>query len=148
MSYFGQLVAEANEITDDTFAEHYNFTPMREVLNSKPEPDPDRQGGVVFVIMLKPGMEMMKGGMHIRATAQTTMFYMARGLLSDVRQFDRFELVTATYSNLDARFRYEVADGPIPIGFGRWKATMIELPLVEPPPSSRMQGDTPWGDSP
>lgn len=145
MSYFGKLMAAANVIVDGTFAESYTYTPMRESVNSVPEPDPTRPGGVAFVIMLKPGFKMLQGGIHPRATAETTLYYMARGILSDVQRFDRFELSSEAFTNLDTKTRYEVADGPIPYGFGRYKATMIELPLIDPSVrSSVMAGEIPW----
>jgi hypothetical protein len=145
MSYFGGLVQEANTIVDAHFAEYYNFVPMAEVVNATPDPDPSRQSGVVFVIMLKPGLRMTTGGIHKRATAETTLYYMARGLLTDVRRFDRFELLSAPFTNLDVLTRYEVGDSPIPIGFGRYKAIMIELPLVQP--VRNMTDEIPWGGS-
>lgn len=141
----------ANQIVDNEMADNYTFVPMQEVVNSMPVPDTTRQGGTVRVIILKPGVVLGKSwgltSMHERSSADITMYFMARGLLTDVRRFDRFVLA-GPYSNPDGPACYEVADGPRPIGFGRHRAIMIELPPgleTALPPQAEARLDKPIG---
>ena len=108
MSKFGQRIAVVNQLADDEFADNFTFVPMREVVNASPEPDPTRASGQVRVIILKPGAVLGKSWglatMHERSSAEITVYFMARGLLTDVRKFDRFYLA-GPYSNPDQQVR-------------------------------------------
>lgn len=159
MSTFGGRVAYANKLIDAEFADGFDFLPMREVVNALPEPDPDRQGGRVRAILLQPGKVLGSGwglnAMHERSTSEPTLFYMARGKLTDVRRFDRFLLHDKNHNPDIATGTkcYEVGDGPRPVGYGRYLATLVEIdPLqINPqpaPPEGEVIGETeidlPW----
>lgn len=148
MSSFGSRVAIANQHIDNEFADAFEFIPMREVVNAMPGPDPTRTGGQVRAILLQPGAGLGSGwslnAMHERASSEPLLFFMARGALADVRRFDRFTLLSSRH-NPDATGTrtYEVGDGPQPIGFGRYKATLVEISGIDVPPVSP-EASPPW----
>lgn len=132
MSIFGTRIIQANYLIDQEFGDIFLYKPMKEVVNGPPELDDSRPGGNVRVIILQPGMilgrQLGLNSMHQRSSSSPTLFYMARGLLTQVQKFDRFFLPIGR-TNPDVEREYEVADGPRPIGFGRHKADVIELGL-------------------
>jgi hypothetical protein len=136
MSIFGERVALANQITDLEMADDFIYQPMKEVVNADPLPDPTRTGGACRVIVLDPGIVQgsswsLRGAMHERSTSEITLYYMAKNLLTDVRRKDRF-ILDKPNTNPYRQVRYEVSDGPRPIGFGRFRAVMVELPWDDP----------------
>jgi hypothetical protein len=133
MSVFGGRIAIANKLVDDEFAQQFFFMPMVEVVNADPVPDTTRTSGACRVIPLIPGISLGQGwslnAMHERATDEPKIYYMARDLLTDVRKFDRF-IMQGSLHNADIATgtrAFEVADGPTPIGFGRYQARMVEI---------------------
>lgn len=136
MSRFGLRVALANALVDQELGDILTYTPMRDVVNGEPEVDATRtaSAGSVRVILAVPGSLIGVGfglstGMHNRATEEPTIFYMASGKLADVRKKDIFAAASGPTFPHKAR-RYEVADGPQPIGFNRYKVKLFELPLI------------------
>lgn len=132
MSLFGSRVAFANAAIDREMTDPMEYTPMREVVNAIPEPDPDRVGGPCRAILLQPGGALGSGwglnAMHERASSEPKMWWMARGILADVRRFDRFTLTGSRHNpDLTGTHVYEIADGPLPYGFGRYYAKAVEI---------------------
>lgn len=118
---------------DAEFGDDVYYTPMVEVVNAQPALDSSRTAGEARVIILRPGSTLgsgwgLAGGMHSRSSADTMIYFLAAGLLAKVTQFDRFYLA-GPESNPAQQVRFEVADGPWPIGFGWYKAKIIDLPL-------------------
>jgi hypothetical protein len=138
MSFFGQYMDIANQIVDAEFEDVFAYQPMREVINAEPAPDASRSAGLVTAILLQPGMTLGSShslhAMHERATSQPTLWFMARGLLVDVRRFDRFALTDASTNPDLVPRRYEIADGPKPYGFGRYSASLVEIPPTDDGP--------------
>ena len=148
MSSFGARVAIANAHIDAEFADSFEFTPMREVVNASPEPDPLRTASPCRAILLQPGVALGSGwgltAMHERASSEPTLYFMARGALTDVRRFDRFTLTSSRHNPDYTGTRvYEVGDGPQPVGFGRYRATLVEISGIEVPPVSP-EATPPW----
>lgn len=144
MSTFGARIVAANAQIDAEFADALAYTPMREVVNAEPQPDATRSAGTARAILLQPGAMLGAGwslnAMHDRAASEPMLFFMARGVLADVRRFDRFTLSSSRHNpDLTGTKTYEVGDGPIPIGFGRYRATLVEISGVgvqTPPPEA------------
>jgi hypothetical protein len=146
VSRFGLRMAQANAIVDAEYADDFIFVPMCVPPNGDPIPDGTRTGGTVSVTVLQPGMQMGSGwslnAMHTRASSDITLWFMARGVLANavdghnVRKNDEFRLAAgATYP--ERRIAYQVADGPLLVGFGRYKCTVVEVywpPDPEPEP--------------
>jgi hypothetical protein len=140
MSVFGARIVGAYQMLDAEFADGFNYTPMREVVNALPEPDPEREGGSIKAILLQPGAALGSGhslnAMHKRASSEPKLSFMARGLLTDVRRFDRFTLTGSRHNPDRTGTRtYEVGDGPTPVGFGRYEATLVEISGIDVPPA-------------
>ena len=132
VSIFGHRIAAANAQIDREYADLLDYYPMREVVNASPEPDNDRPMGRVRAILLQPGSMLGSGwslnAMHDRAASEPRLYFMARDLLTDVRRFDRFALASARHNpDYTGTKVYEVGDGPFPIGFGRFRATLVEI---------------------
>ena len=151
VSIFGHRIAAANAQIDREYADLLDYYPMREVVNASPEPDDDRPAGKVRAILLQPGSMLGSGwslnAMHDRAASEPKLYFMARDLLTDVRRFDRFALASARHNPDYAGTKvYEVGDGPFPIGFGRFRATLVEIagPDVPLPPLDALP---PWGNA-
>ena len=131
MSRFGTRVAIANQMIDQEFGDLFDYMPMHEVVNASPEPDNERYGGRVRAVLLLPGQTLGSGwslnGMHERSSAEPHLYYMARGLLTDVQRFDRFSLASTSHNPDRTGTRvYEVGDVKH-IGFGRYNATLVEI---------------------
>lgn len=141
MSRFGNRIAFANAVLDREMTDPMDYAPMREVVNASPEPDPDRAAGPCRAILLQPGAALGSGWsgntMHQRVSSEPTLWWMARGILADVRRFDRFTLTGSRHNpDMTGTHVYEVADGPMPYGFGRYSAKLQEIvgPDVTPAP--------------
>jgi hypothetical protein len=121
--------------------------------------DLTRAAGRVRAILLQPGTVLGSGwglaAMHERSTSEPSLWFMARGLLTNVRRFDRFVLRSgANNPDLTGTHNYEVGDGPRPVGFGRYLATLVEISdlTVNPLRSNVAEGsvlteeaiDVPW----
>jgi hypothetical protein len=148
MSSFGRRIVAANAQIDAEFADLMDYVPMREVVNANPEPDPERGGGAVRAVLLAPGVGLGSGwslnAMHERAAAEPTLYYMARGLLADVRRFDRFTLTGSRHNpDVVGTHVYEVGDGPLPIGFGRMRVGLVEISGIDVPPAPP-SASPPW----
>jgi hypothetical protein len=136
VSQFGKRIDAANHIIDMEFGDLVTYTPMTDPVNGEPVIDADRAGlgGTVRAIIVAPGTMIGAGiglaaGMHNRASEEPMLWYMAQGKLADVRKKDVvFVPIGKTF--LDKPRRYEVADGPQPVGFGRYKVKLFELTLV------------------
>lgn len=136
MSAFGEQIEAANNLTDAHFGDTMTYTPMRTVINGEPVVDTDRASlaGLARAIIVAPGTMIGAGigliaGMHNRASEEPMIWYMARDNLIDVRKHDIFDVpIGKTFT--DKPRRYEVADGPQPVGFGRYKVKLFELTLV------------------
>lgn len=140
MSVFGTRIVAAYQMLDNEFADSFAYKPMREVVNAMPEPDPTRAAGACKGILAQPGAKLGQGwsgnAMHERASSEPTLSFMARGLLSDVRRFDRFTLTSSRHNPDRTGTRvYEVGDGPWPTGFGRYRATLVEISGIDVPHS-------------
>src|SRR5580765_3671109 len=102
MSSFAARIAAANALIDAEYADVFWFRPMQEVVNAEPETDPTRRAGEVSAIILQPGIVMGSShslnAMHERSTSEPTLYFMARGLLSDVRRFDQLSLRSAPHN--------------------------------------------------
>lgn len=140
MSKFGAQIEGANHITDMHFGDNMTYTPMREVVNGEATPDADRASlaGTVRAILVAPGTMIgagigLAGGMHNRSTVEPMLWYIANGKLADVRKHDIFYIEPGKTFTGKAR-RYEAADGPQEVGFGRFKVKLFEL--------TRNAGDT------
>ena len=82
--------------------------------------------------------------MHERASAEPTLSFMARGLLTDVRRFDRFTLTSSRHNpDRTGTHTYEVGDGPWPTGFGRYQATLVEIAGADVP-AAPAEATAPW----
>ena len=151
MSIFGHRIAAANAQIDREFADLLDFYPMREVVNAEPASDTDRPGGQCRAILLQPGTTLGSGwslnAMHDRAASEPRLYFMARDLLTDVRRFDRFVLIAARHNpDYTGTKVYEVGDGPTPIGFGRYRATLVEI-AGEGVPIAPPDATPPWGEA-
>jgi hypothetical protein len=148
MSTFGNRIAAANAQIDSEFGDTFAYAPMREVVNAEPETDSTRAAGNVHAILLQPGVGLGSGwglnAMHSRASSEPTIYYMARNLLTDVRRFDRFTLISARHNPDYTGLRtYEVGDGPTPVGFGRYKAVLVEISGIGVP-QPPAEATPPW----
>jgi len=148
MSSFGTRIVAAYVALDAEFADSFDYLPMREVVNAMPEPDPDRTGGTCKGILASPGVKLGAGwsgnAMHERASSEPTLSFMARGLLTDVRRFDRFTLTSGRHNpDYTGTHVFEVGDGPWPTGFGRYRATLVEISGIEVPPAPP-EATPPW----
>jgi len=151
MSRFGSRVEHVNRLMDQEFGDLFDYEPMVEVVNASPEPEKAgvRVGGVVRAILLQPGQEPGSGwslnAMHERTTSEPCLYFMARGLLTDVRRFDRFTLRTKAHNPDRTGTRtYEVANGPKPVGFGRYEATLTEISVAIRPFVTFADDTIPW----
>ena len=133
MSVFGARIAAAYQMLDNEFADSFSYKPMREVINAMPEPDPSRTAGCsARPSCCSRGPSWAPAGaldaMHERASVEPTLSFMARGLLTNVRRFDRFTLTSSRHNPDRTGTRtYEVGDGPWPTGFGRYQVTLVEI---------------------
>jgi hypothetical protein len=147
MSVFASRIAAAWALVDQEFADDWWFAPMREVVNAEAEADPERQAGEVRATILQPGTMLGSSpslqGMHTRASATPTIHFMRRGLLSDVRKFDRFFLRSSPHYPETGTKAYEVGDGPFPVGFGRMRAVAVEIVLPPDAVEAVMQIEQP-----
>ena len=148
MSVFGARIAAAYAKLDEEFTDAFDYVPMREVVNALPEPDPERVGGSCRAILLQPGAMLGSGhslnAMHVRASSEPKLSFMARGLLTSVQRFDRFTLIGSRHNPDRTGTRtYEVGDGPTPVGFGRYEAKLVEISGIDVPPAPE-DATPPW----
>lgn len=131
MSAFASRVAAANSLVDQEFGDDFWYQPMQETINAGAEIDSAREAGQVRVVVLQPGAILGAGvslnAMHTRSAATPTLYFMRRGLLTDVRRFDRFYLRSTPANPETGTKAYEVGDPPIPIGFGRMRSVAVEI---------------------
>lgn len=134
MSVFGQRMQLVSPLFEQEWADIYHYTPMHDVINGDPEPDPTRAEADVFVIVLQPGQQLGMGWglnpMHSRASSTPTLYYRLKTGLMNVQKKDRLQ-TASTSAFAESPRRYELMDGPEPIGFGWFKAGLVELTLFD-----------------
>jgi hypothetical protein len=134
MSAFGKRFEVMSILLMGEFSDTFVYEPRREVRNSVSEPDPTRVGGEVKMVVQKPGTILgmgwaLSGQMHSRSSSDIKIWFRAQGLLTDVRRFDRFAFNGAN-SDPARPIRFEIADGPIPMGFDWWRTGAVEIPWL------------------
>jgi hypothetical protein len=150
MSIFGQRFSFASSLLEAEFADSFDYEPRIGSVNGDSAVDPTRQAGSVRVVLKKPGMILgtgiSLGSAHVRASSDIFIKFRAIGLLANVQQFDRF-FFTGLFSNPSRPLRFEVADGPRPVGFDWWEARVLELVLDQTDPAPVADGTDPLRNS-
>jgi hypothetical protein len=150
MSIFGQRFSFASSLLEAEFADSFDYEPRIGSVNGDSAVDSTRQAGSVRAVLKKPGMILgtgiSLGSAHVRASSDIFIKFRAIGLLANVQQFDRF-FFTGLFSNPSRPLRFEVADGPRPVGFDWWEARVLELVLDQTDPAPVADGTDPLRNS-
>lgn len=137
MSMFGKRFDAAWNKIDLEMGDYITYTPMRAPVNGEPVLDTSRSSlaGTVRGIIVSPGTMLgntfaLAGSMHTRSSEDPYFWYRAHGKLADVRKKDILYVPPNRKTYTDKPRRYEVVDGPMPVGFGVYRTKLFELTLV------------------